>query len=248
MKIQLPDKVQTIIETLTAAGYEAYAVGGCIRDCVLGRLPNDWDITTSATPEETKCLFAKTFDTGIKHGTVTVLLEKEGFEVTTYRIDGDYEDGRHPKEVTFTASLEEDLRRRDFTMNAMAYNEQTGLVDIFGGIRDMEAGMIRCVGNAEERFTEDALRMLRAVRFSAQLGYRIEDGTKEAIRNLAPGLKRISAERIQTELVKLVISEHPDYLRTAYETGITKQILPEFDLCMETPQNNPHHCYNVGEQ
>lgn len=247
MKIQLPDKVQTIIETLTAAGYEAYAVGGCIRDCVLGRLPNDWDITTSATPEETKCLFAKTFDTGIKHGTVTVLLEKEGFEVTTYRIDGDYEDGRHPKEVTFTASLEEDLRRRDFTMNAMAYNEQTGLVDIFGGIRDMEAGMIRCVGNAEERFTEDALRMLRAVRFSAQLGYRIEDGTKEAIRNLAPGLKRISAERIQTELVKLVISEHPDYLRTAYETGITKQILPEFDLCMETPQNNPHHCYNVGE-
>ncbi len=247
MKIQLPDKVQTIIETLTAAGYEAYAVGGCIRDCVLGRLPNDWDITTSATPEETKRLFAKTFDTGIKHGTVTVLLEKEGFEVTTYRIDGDYEDGRHPKEVTFTASLEEDLRRRDFTMNAMAYNEQTGLVDIFGGIRDMEAGMIRCVGNAEERFTEDALRMLRAVRFSAQLGYRIEDGTKEAIRNLAPGLKRISAERIQTELVKLVVSEHPDYLRTAYETGITKQILPEFDLCMETPQNNPHHCYNVGE-
>ena len=247
MKIQLPDKVQTIIETLTAAGYEAYAVGGCIRDCVLGRLPNDWDITTSATPEETKRLFARTFDTGIKHGTVTVLLEKEGFEVTTYRIDGDYEDGRHPKEVTFTASLEEDLRRRDFTMNAMAYNDQTGLVDIFGGIRDMEAGMIRCVGNAEERFTEDALRMLRAVRFSAQLGYRIEDGTKEAIRNLAPGLKRISAERIQTELVKLVISEHPDYLRTAYETGITKQILPEFDLCMETPQNNPHHCYNVGE-
>lgn len=247
MKIQLPDKVQTIIETLTAAGYEAYAVGGCIRDCVLGRLPNDWDITTSATPEETKRLFARTFDTGIKHGTVTVLLEKEGFEVTTYRIDGDYEDGRHPKEVTFTASLEEDLRRRDFTMNAMAYNDQTGLVDIFGGIRDMEAGMIRCVGNAEERFTEDALRMLRAVRFSAQLGYRIEDGTKEAIRNLAPGLKRISAERIQTELVKLVVSEHPDYLRTAYETGITKQILPEFDLCMETPQNNPHHCYNVGE-
>lgn len=247
MKIQLPDKVQTIIETLTAAGYEAYAVGGCIRDCVLGRLPNDWDITTSATPEETKRLFARTFDTGIKHGTVTVLLEKEGFEVTTYRIDGDYEDGRHPKEVTFTASLEEDLRRRDFTMNAMAYNEQTGLVDIFGGIRDMDAGMIRCVGNAEERFTEDALRMLRAVRFSAQLGYRIEDGTKEAIRNLAPGLKRISAERIQTELVKLVISEHPDYLRTAYETGITKQILPEFDLCMETPQRHKHHCYDVGE-
>lgn len=247
MKIQLPDKVQTIIETLTAAGYEAYAVGGCIRDRVLGRTPNDWDITTSARPEETKALFPRTIDTGIKHGTVTVMLDKEGFEVTTYRIDGVYEDGRHPKEVTFTACLEEDLKRRDFTINAMAYNDQAGLVDVFGGIEDIKAGMIRCVGDAKERFTEDALRMLRAVRFSAQLGYQIEEGTKEAIRQMAPSLKRISAERIQVELVKLVISAHPDYLRTAYETGITEQILPEFDLCMETPQNNPHHCYSVGE-
>lgn len=247
MKIQLPDKVHTIIETLTAAGYEAYAVGGCIRDSVLGRTPNDWDITTSARPEETKGLFPRTIDTGIRHGTVTVMIDREGFEVTTYRIDGVYEDGRHPKEVTFTASLEEDLRRRDFTINAMAYNEQTGLVDIFGGIEDIGAGMIRCVGNAKERFTEDALRMLRAVRFSAQLGYRIEEGTREAIRCLSPDLRKISAERIQAELVKLAVSEHPDRLRTAYETGITKQILPEFDLCMETPQNNPHHCYSVGE-
>lgn len=247
MKIQLPDKVQTIIETLTAAGYEAYAVGGCIRDRVLGRTPNDWDITTSARPEETKALFPRTIDTGIKHGTVTVMLDKEGFEVTTYRIDGVYEDGRHPKEVTFTACLEEDLKRRDFTINAMAYNDQAGLVDVFGGIEDIKAGMIRCVGDAKERFTEDALRMLRAVRFSAQLGYQIEEGTKEAIRQMAPSLKRISAERIQAELVKLVTSAHPDYLRTAYETGITEQILPEFDLCMETPQNNPHHCYSVGE-
>lgn len=247
MKIQLPDKVQTIIETLTAAGYEAYAVGGCIRDRVLGRTPNDWDITTSARPEETKALFPRTIDTGIKHGTVTVMLDKEGFEVTTYRIDGVYEDGRHPKEVTFTACLEEDLKRRDFTINAMAYNDQAGLVDVFGGIEDIKAGMIRCVGDAKERFTEDALRMLRAVRFSAQLGYQIEEGTKEAIRQMAPSLKRISAERIQVELVKLVTSAHPDYLRTAYETGITEQILPEFDLCMETPQNNPHHCYSVGE-
>lgn len=247
MKIQLPDKVQTIIETLTAAGYEAYAVGGCIRDRVLGRTPNDWDITTSARPEETKALFPRTIDTGIKHGTVTVMLDKEGFEVTTYRIDGVYEDGRHPREVTFTACLEEDLKRRDFTINAMAYNDQAGLVDIFGGIEDIKAGMIRCVGDAKERFTEDALRMLRAVRFSAQLGYQIEEGTKEVIRQMAPSLKRISAERIQAELVKLVTSAHPDHLRTAYETGITEQILPEFDLCMETPQNNPHHCYSVGE-
>lgn len=247
MQIRLPDKVNKIIEILTAAGYEAYAVGGCVRDSILGKEPNDWDITTSATPEETKRLFGRTIDTGIKHGTVTVMLDREGFEVTTYRIDGDYEDGRHPKEVTFTASLEEDLKRRDFTINAMAYNEQSGLVDIFGGMRDIEQGIIRCVGNAEERFTEDALRMMRAVRFSAQLGYQIDEGTKESIRRLAPNLKLISAERIQTELVKLVTSPHPDYLRIAYETGITAQILPEFDICMETSQNNPHHCYGVGE-
>lgn len=247
MKIQLPDKVHSIIDRLTAAGYEAYAVGGCVRDSVLGRVPNDWDITTSARPEETKSLFPRTIDTGIRHGTVTVMMDREGFEVTTYRIDGEYENGRHPKEVTFTASLEEDLKRRDFTINAMAYNEKTGLVDIFGGVQDIGAGVIRCVGNAENRFAEDALRMLRAVRFSAQLGYRIEENTQEAIRRLAPNLKRISAERIQAELVKLVVSAHPDYLRTAYETGITGQILPEFDLCMETEQNNPHHCYSVGE-
>lgn len=247
MRIQLPDKVDRIIKTLMAAGYEAYAVGGCVRDSVMGRLPNDWDITTSAKPAEVKCLFSRTIDTGIKHGTVTIMLDREGFEVTTYRIDGVYEDGRHPREVTFTASLEEDLKRRDFTINAMAYNEETGLVDIFGGMQDIEKGVICCVGDAEERFTEDALRMLRAVRFSAQLGYRIEEATKSAIRKLAPNLKQISAERIQVELVKLVTSPHPDYLRTAYETGITGQVLPEFDLCMETSQNNPHHCYSVGE-
>lgn len=247
VQIKLPDKVSKIIDRLTAAGYEAYAVGGCVRDSVLGREPNDWDITTSAKPMEVKQLFSRTIDTGIKHGTVTVMLDKQGFEVTTYRIDGDYEDGRHPKQVTFTACLEEDLKRRDFTINAMAYNEQTGLVDIFGGMQDIQRNVVRCVGDAQERFTEDALRMLRAVRFSAQLGYQIEEGTKKAIRSMAPNLKLISAERIQAELVKLVISHHPDYLRTAYETGITAQILPEFDLCMNTAQNNPHHCYNVGE-
>lgn len=247
MRIQLPDKVHKIIETLQAAGFEAYAVGGCVRDSVLGRKPNDWDITTSAKPEETKRLFPRTIDTGIQHGTVTIMMDKEGFEVTTYRIDGEYEDSRHPREVTFTASLEEDLKRRDFTINAMAYNVQDGLVDIFGGIRDIEDGVIRCVGNAKERFTEDALRMLRAVRFSAQLGYRIHEDTAKAIKELAPNLQKISAERIQAELIKLVISPHPDYLRVAYETGITREVLPEFDLCMETPQNNPHHCYCVGE-
>ena len=247
MQIQLPDKVHKIINTLKEAGYEAYAVGGCVRDSILGREPDDWDITTSARPEEIKRLFPRTIDTGIRHGTVTVMLDKEGFEVTTYRIDGDYEDSRHPKEVTFTANLAEDLKRRDFTINAMAYNESRGLVDLYGGLADMEAGIIRCVGDARERFTEGALRMMRAVRFSAQLGYRIDEKTREAIKALAPNLRKISAERIQTELVKLVVSPHPDYLRTAYEMCITAQVLPEFDLCMETPQNNPHHCYNVGE-
>lgn len=247
VKIKMPGKVNKIIGVLQEAGFEAYAVGGCIRDSLLGRTPNDWDITTSAKPMEVKALFSHTIDTGIQHGTVTILLDREGFEVTTYRIDGEYEDGRHPKEVSFTGSLEEDLKRRDFTINALAYNETAGLIDIFEGQKDLKDGIIRCVGNAEERFTEDALRMLRAIRFSAQLGYRIEKNTLTAIHKLAGNLEKISAERIQTELLKLMVSPHPDYLRTAYECGVTKVFFPEFDLAMETPQNHPHHCYNVGE-
>ncbi len=247
MQIQLPEKVHKIIDTLEEAGFEAYAVGGCVRDSILGREPDDWDITTSAKPEEMKRLFPRTVDTGIKHGTVTVLLGGEGFEVTTYRIDGTYEDGRHPSEVTFTSNLKEDLLRRDFTINAMAYNERSGLVDLYGGLADIDKQVIRCVGDAVERFEEDALRMLRAVRFSAQLGYRIDEVTGEAVKALAPNLQKISAERIRVELVKLVTSPHPDYLRTAYELGITAQVLPEFDLCMETPQRHRHHCYDVGE-
>ena len=247
VKIKMPGKVNKIIGVLQEAGFEAYAVGGCIRDSLLGRTPNDWDITTSAKPMEVKALFSHTIDTGIQHGTVTILLDREGFEVTTYRIDGEYEDGRHPKEVSFTGSLEEDLKRRDFTINALAYNETAGLIDIFEGQKDLKDGIIRCVGNAEERFTEDALRMLRAIRFSAQLGYRIEENTLAAIHKLAGNLEKISAERIQTELLKLMVSPHPDYLRTAYECGVTKVFFPEFDLTMETPQNHPHHCYNVGE-
>ena len=246
-KILLPTDVEKIIETIEEAGYEAFAVGGCIRDSILGREPNDWDITTSATPEQVKALFRRTIDTGIQHGTVTVMMHHTGYEVTTYRIDGEYEDSRHPKEVTFTADLLEDLKRRDFTINAMAYNSRAGLVDAFDGLQDLEEGIIRCVGDPMERFSEDALRMMRAVRFSAQLGYHIDTATKDAICVLAPTLKKVSAERIQVELTKLVTSPHPEYLRVAYETGITKQVLPEFDLCMQTEQPNPHHCYGVGE-
>ena len=247
INIQLPENVRTIITALQSHGHEAYAVGGCVRDSILGRTPEDWDITTSAMPEETKAIFDKTFDTGIEHGTITVLLGKEGYEVTTYRIDGEYEDSRHPKEVLFTRNLREDLLRRDFTINAMAYNETEGLVDIFGGIEDLERKMIRCVGNARDRFSEDALRILRGVRFAAQLGFEIDPDTKEGMRELAPTLKRISAERIQTELVKMIVSPRPDLLREAYNLGITRQFLPEFDVMMETSQETIHHSYNVGE-
>ena len=245
--MRLPENVQKIITILEEAGFEGYAVGGCVRDTLLHKNPDDWDITTNASPIEVKKLFPRTIDTGIAHGTVTVLIGKETFEVTTYRIDGEYEDARHPKEVVFTSCLSEDLKRRDFTINAMAYNDKIGIVDEFSGIQDLEAKIIRCVGNPEERFTEDALRMMRAVRFSGQLGYEIEFTTGQAINKLAPTLSKISAERICTELTKLMISEHPDYLRKAYELGMTGVFLPEFDAAMETEQNNPHHCYSVGE-
>ena len=247
MKIQLPEKVNTIIQTLQEHGYEAYAVGGCVRDSLLGREPGDWDITTSASPDETKKLFARTVDTGIEHGTVTVLLGKEGFEVTTYRIDGKYEDSRHPTEVIFTRNLREDLLRRDFTINAMAYNDTEGIVDIFGGMDDLKRKIIRCVGNARERFGEDALRIMRGVRFAAQLGFSLEKETKEAMTELAPTLEKISAERIQTELVKLLVSDSPELIREAYHLGVTAVILPEFDEMMRTGQETKYHRYDVGE-
>ncbi len=246
-QIILPEKVKYIINTLMEHGFEAYAVGGCVRDSFLGRVPGDWDITTSAMPEETKSLFEKTFDTGIEHGTVTVLLDHEGFEVTTYRIDGKYEDSRHPDEVTFTRNLEDDLLRRDFTINAMAYNDRNGLVDIFGGYEDLQKGIIRCVGDPCQRLSEDALRILRGIRFSAQLGFELHSETKAAMSDLAGSLSKISAERIQVELVKMLVSDRPEKLRDAYELGITRVFFPEFDRMMETEQENPHHMYTVGE-
>lgn len=245
--MNLPDNVKKIIQILTDHGYEAYAVGGCVRDSILGRTPDDWDITTSAAPAQVKGLFSHTIDTGIAHGTVTVMMEHMGYEVTTYRIDGEYEDARHPREVTFTARLTEDLKRRDFTVNAMAYNDGQGLIDVFGGVKDLENKIIRCVGSPTERFSEDALRMLRAVRFSAQLGFAIAEDTGDAVRQLAGNIEKISAERIREELLKLLISPHPEALRTVFELGLTKVFLPEFDRMMETPQNSKHHMYSVGE-
>ena len=245
--MEIPSGAKQIIETLESHGHEAYIVGGCVRDMLLERVPEDWDITTSAKPEDVKALFRRTVDTGIEHGTVTVLIGDDGFEVTTYRMDGIYEDHRHPKEVTFTPKLEEDLKRRDFTINAMAYNEKNGLIDLFGGRDDLKLGIIRCVGDPMKRFEEDALRMLRGIRFAGQLLFSIEESTLDAIRELAPTIKNISAERIRVELTKLLISDGADRLRLACETGLTGYVLPEFDAMLRCEQNNPHHCYSVGE-
>ena len=247
IEIRIPPGAAKILHVLEDHGYEAYVVGGCVRDSLLGRDPHDWDITTSALPMQVKALFRRTIDTGLKHGTVTVLEGGEPFEVTTYRVDGEYLDGRHPSGVTFTASLKEDLQRRDFTINAMAYSGKKGLQDFFGGYPDLGKGLIRAVGDPMKRFGEDALRIMRAVRFAAQLGYGIEEETVQAMKVLAPTLSKISAERIAAELEKLLVSPHPEKLRMAYECGITAVILPEFDRCMETTQNNPHHKYSVGE-
>ena len=247
IEIRIPPGAARILRVLEDHGYEAFVVGGCVRDSLLGRNPNDWDITTSALPLQVKALFRRTIDTGLKHGTVTVLMDGEPFEITTYRVDGEYLDGRHPSEVTFTASLQEDLQRRDFTINAMAYSEKKGLQDLFGGLPDLEKGLIRAVGDPAKRFGEDALRIMRAVRFAAQLGYEVEADTVQAMKELAPTLSKISAERIAAELEKLLVSPHPEKLKMAYECGITAVILPEFDRCMETAQNNPHHKYSVGE-
>lgn len=230
VRIALPKDVKHIIDVLMENGYEAYAVGGCVRDSILGRVPGDWDITTSALPMQVKELFRRTVDTGIQHGTVTVMLGRNGYEVTTYRIDGRYEDSRHPESVEFTPKLEEDLKRRDFTINAMAYNDEHGIVDIFDGVGDLQRKIIRCVGNAHDRFDEDALRILRAVRFSAQLGFGIEENTARAAKELAVNLKRISSERIHTEFNKMLKSAHPDYFSVADAIGIMEIVLPEYHV------------------
>ncbi|MBF1006044.1 MAG: CCA tRNA nucleotidyltransferase [Lachnospiraceae bacterium] len=233
MHITLPTKVKQIISRLEKADFEAYAVGGCVRDSILLRSPEDWDITTSAKPEEVKKLFSTTIDTGLQHGTVTVVIEKEGFEVTTFRLDGDYTDGRHPDRVAFTSSLTEDLRRRDFTINAMAYSEKTGLIDEFDGERDLEDGIIRAVGEAKERFSEDALRMLRAIRFAGQLNFKIEEKTFDAIKELSSNISKVSVERIAKELEKLLLSGNPEYIALVYETGIFSVIAPEVAMLFE---------------
>ena len=246
IQIQIPEKAKYIIETIQNAGFEAYVVGGCVRDSILGRCPEDWDITTSARPEQVKTLFRRTIDTGIQHGTVTVMLDKEGFEVTTYRVDGKYEDSRHPKEVTFTPNLEEDLKRRDFTINAMAYNETEGLIDIFGGLQDIEAKMIRCVGDPERQFSEDALRILRCLRFAAVLGFSIEPETGKALMTCRDLLREMAPERVHEELTKLLCGPWAASVLRRYP-DVIGAVLPEILPMVGFDQRNPHHCYDVWE-
>ena len=246
MKITIPQDVLWILRKLNQAGHEAYVVGGCVRDSLLGREPNDWDITTDAEPPEVKALFRRTVDTGLQHGTVTVMNHGVGYEVTTYRLDGDYSDHRRPESVTFSKNLADDLMRRDFTINAMAYHPEQGLVDLYDGEKDISAGVIRAVGVPDERFKEDALRILRAVRFAAQLGFTIENETRQAITAHVEELSCVSMERIETELTKLICSPHPEEMEELYSLGITAKILPEFDRMMETPQNTPYHYTDVG--
>lgn len=226
--MRLPETVRDTLNKLETAGFQAYAVGGCVRDSILGKEPDDWDFTTDARPEEVKALFPRTVDTGLQHGTVTVLLGGEGYEVTTYRIDGNYSDGRHPDSICFTPSLAEDLKRRDFTINAMAVSERGELVDLFGGQEDLARGCIRCVGDPYARFREDALRMLRAVRFAAQLNFEIEAESFKALTELSPNLARVSKERILAELTKLLLSNHPEKLELLYVAGLAPEMAAHF--------------------
>ncbi|MBQ5951426.1 MAG: HD domain-containing protein [Lachnospiraceae bacterium] len=245
--MQLPRAVAAVLRLLEEAGHEAYAVGGCVRDSLLGKEPKDWDVTTSALPQEVKAVFHRTLDTGIKHGTVTVRIFGESIEVTTFRVDGVYEDGRHPKDVVFTPSLAEDLARRDFTINAMAYAPRRGIVDLYGGREDLARGIVRAVGEPRERFTEDALRILRALRFAARLDFDIEEKTFAAMKELSPRLSLISAERIREELTGLLTSPHPERFAQVREIGADKVILPEWEEIAGVPQNNRFHCYPVDE-
>lgn len=244
--IIIPEKVNYIINKLEANGFEAFAVGGCIRDSLLFKTPQDWDITTSAKPEELMNIFHKTIPTGLQHGTVTVVLEEESFEVTTYRTEGDYIDNRHPSEVIFVSSLEEDLSRRDFTINAMAYSENRGLKDPFKGSEDLKNHIIRCVGEPNKRFQEDALRMLRAIRFKCQLSFEIEQETLASIKLNHRLIKNISFERTRDELCKILLSETPSNgFILLKDTNILEIVLPELKQCLGFNQYNPHHDKDV---
>ena len=247
MELNITDGARKIIRRIEASGFSAYVAGGAVRDLIMGKIPHDYDIATNARPEDIKKIFSKTIDTGIQHGTVTVVENKTGYEITTFRRDGEYNDSRHPEDVIYVNDPRTDCLRRDFTINAMMYNPDSGLLDFFCGRRDIRQGIIRCVGNAEARFKEDALRMLRAVRFKAQLGFVFEDKTAQAIKKCAVLIKKVSKERILDELNKILLSDNPDAIRDLHELGLLKFILPELDRCFGEAQRNKYHIYDVGE-
>lgn len=246
--MQIPQNILYILDKLEQAGYEAFIVGGCVRDGLMGAAPNDFDVTTSALPEETMQVFSdhKVIETGIKHGTVTVLCEGEPIEITTYRIDGEYADGRHPDEVRFSRSIEEDIARRDFTMNGIAYSPKRGLLDVYGGAEDIRRGIIRCIGDPDKRFNEDALRILRALRFSSVLGFDIEDNTAQSIRDNKCLLSRISGERIFSELKKLLCGANVGAVMRAFPE-VLAEIIPELSPCIGYEQHSRYHAFTLYE-
>jgi len=248
--LQLPTNVEFILNMLNESGYDAYVVGGCVRDALRGEQPHDWDICTSCRPEETVELFEAlghpVLKTGLKHGTVTILMDGDGYEVTTFRTDGDYSDHRRPDAVFFTDSLQEDLSRRDFTINAMAYNPTLGFVDYFGGQEDLKRRIIRCVGDPGQRFNEDALRILRALRFSAVFGFSIDSATENCIRLNKLLLQEIAGERIRDELCKILSADCPARLLRRY-ADVFSVVIPEIEACIGFKQNNPYHRYDVWE-
>lgn len=248
MNIKIPDYVTALADRLEQHGYETYCVGGCVRDSLLGASPQDWDLATAALPQELLDCFRdyRTLDTGLKHGTVTVFSGNRAVEITTFRIDGSYADARHPDQVSFTTSIEEDLKRRDFTVNAMAYHKTRGLIDPYGGMRDLGSGILRCVGNPAERFSEDALRILRCLRFASVLGFQIDPATKASACQQRNGLMQVSAERIAKELQKLLCGTYAaDTLRENSEILFT--VLPELAPMKGCTQETPHHLYDVWE-
>ena len=246
--MRLPEPIAYILSRLNAAGFAAYAVGGCVRDTLAGREPHDWDICSAARPEQVHGVFAglDVRDTGLKHGTVTLFLDREPFEITTFRVDGRYSDGRRPDSVAFTDDVTLDLARRDFTVNAMAYSPAAGLVDPFGGREDLKNGVLRCVGRPEDRFSEDALRILRALRFAARFGYAAEPGTDAALRALAPTLSRIAPERVRVELDGVLLGAHAETVLRDYPDVLGVPI-PEILPCVGFAQRSPWHVYDVWE-
>jgi tRNA nucleotidyltransferase (CCA-adding enzyme) len=250
MKINIPDYVNKILKSLDKEGYEAFIVGGCVRDLILGREPSDYDVTTSAPPDEIQSIFKnyKTIEIGKEFGTI-VIVQKEGcVEVTTYRSDGEYKDGRRPSEVSFSNNILEDLSRRDFTVNSIAYNENRGILDPFNGVIDIKNKIIKTVGPPLDRFNEDHLRIMRAVRFATQLDFTIEENTYNACKELSDSLKYISAERIRDELFKILLSNKPSKgIRLMYDLGILKHVIPELIQTIGYDQKNPHHSKTLGD-